>query len=171
MRDDPSQPTWMILWHMRDDPSQPTWMILWHMRDDPSQHTWMILWYMRDDLSDPHWVQLVHNAVLFDFLHRHNFRALLESRQIIKLSIYKTLLFGDSQRDKTQYIVLSRAVQIFIKNSRRFNEGTFSLSAIIFFLYYKCLYLLSAMLSFIHMFIWHRRKLDILFNPYDNKIC
>jgi hypothetical protein len=35
-----------------------------------------------------------------------------------------TLLFGDSQKDLAQNIVLSKAVQPFIKNSRRFTEGT-----------------------------------------------
>jgi hypothetical protein len=35
-----------------------------------------------------------------------------------------TLLFGDSQKDLAQNMLLSKAVQPFIKNSRRFTEGT-----------------------------------------------
>ena len=35
-----------------------------------------------------------------------------------------TLLFGDSQKDLVQNILLSKALQPFIKNSRRFTEGT-----------------------------------------------
>ena len=47
------------------------------------------------------------------FLHHHNFRKDIG-----------TLLFGDSQKDQAQNILLSNAVQTFIKNSRRFTEGT-----------------------------------------------
>ena len=47
------------------------------------------------------------------FFHHHNFR-----RDI------RTLLFGDSQKDQAQHILLSKAVQTFIKNSGRFTEGT-----------------------------------------------
>ena len=52
-------------------------------------------------------------TVLFNFLHHHNFRKDIG-----------TLLFGDSQKDQAQNILLSNAVQTFIKNSRRFTEGT-----------------------------------------------
>ena len=52
-------------------------------------------------------------TILFHFLHHHNFR-----RDI------RTLLFGDSQKDLAQNILLSKAVQTFIKSSRRFSEGT-----------------------------------------------
>ena len=83
-------------------------------------------------------------TVVVNFLHHDNFR-----REI------RTLLFGDSQKDQARNILLSKAVQTFIKNSRRFTEGTYPLppphpkknqktiflSVIIyFFLYYKFLY-------------------------------
>ena len=66
-------------------------------------------------------------TVLFHFLHQHNFR-----RDI------RTLLFGYSQKDLDQNILLSKAVQTFNKNSRRFIEGTypptpFYLTVIIFY--------------------------------------
>ena len=47
-------------------------------------------------------------------LHHHNFR-----RDI------RTLLFGDSQTDLAKNILLSKAVQTFIRNSRRLTEGTY----------------------------------------------
>jgi len=34
------------------------------------------------------------------------------------------LLFGDSKKKQAQNILLSKAVQTFIKNSRRFTKGT-----------------------------------------------
>jgi hypothetical protein len=52
-------------------------------------------------------------TVLFNFLHHRNFR-----RDI------RSLLFGDSQKNQAQNMMLSKAVQTFIKNSRRFTEGT-----------------------------------------------
>jgi hypothetical protein len=52
-------------------------------------------------------------TILFNFLQHHKFRKDIG-----------TLLFGDSQKDKAQNILLSNAVQTFIKNSRRFTEGT-----------------------------------------------
>ena len=51
-------------------------------------------------------------TILFNYLHHHNFR-----RDI------RTLLFGDSQKDLAQNILLTKAVQTFINNSRRFTEG------------------------------------------------
>jgi hypothetical protein len=67
--------------------------------------------YIREDAS--HFLLNCHlyigqRTVLFNFLHHQNFR-----RDI------RTLLFGDFQN-----ILLSKAVQTFIKNSRRFTEGT-----------------------------------------------
>ena len=53
------------------------------------------------------------NDSSLNFLHHHNFRKDIG-----------TLLFGDSQKDQAQNILLSNAVQTFIKNSRRFTEGT-----------------------------------------------
>ena len=72
--------------------------------------------YIREDAS--HFLLNCHlyikqRTVLFHFLHHQNFR-----RDI------RTLLFGDSQKDLAQNILLSKAVQTFIKNSRRFTEGT-----------------------------------------------
>ena len=52
-------------------------------------------------------------TVLFNFLYHHNFQ-----RDI------KTLLFGDSKKNQAQNMLLSKAVQTFIKNSRQFTEGT-----------------------------------------------
>ena len=51
-------------------------------------------------------------TILFNYLHHHNFRRYI-----------RTLLFGDSQKDQTQTILLTKAVQTFINNSRRFTEG------------------------------------------------
>ena len=72
--------------------------------------------YIREDAS--HFILKCHlyieqRTVLFNYLHHHNFR-----RDI------RTLLFGDSQKDQAQNIVLTKAVQTFIKNSWRFTEGT-----------------------------------------------
>jgi hypothetical protein len=52
-------------------------------------------------------------TLLFNYLHHHTFQ-----RDI------RTLLFGDSQKDQAQNILLTKTVQTFIKNSRRFTEGT-----------------------------------------------
>jgi hypothetical protein len=49
-------------------------------------------------------------TVLFIFLHHHRLR-----RDI------RTLLFGDSQKDQAQHILISKAVQTFIKHSKRRN--------------------------------------------------
>ena len=51
-------------------------------------------------------------TILFNYLHHHNFRRYI-----------RTLLFGDSQKDQAQTILLTKAVQTFINNSRRFTEG------------------------------------------------
>ena len=51
--------------------------------------------------------------LLFNYLHHHKLQ-----RDI------RTLLFGDSQKDQAQNILLTKTVQTFIKNSRRFTEGT-----------------------------------------------
>jgi hypothetical protein len=72
-------------------------------------------------------VSLSRDAVLFNYLYHNNFQ-----RDI------RTLIFGDSQKDHAKNILLSKAVQTFIKNSRRFIEGhntdpPFYLSVIIYF--------------------------------------
>ena len=72
--------------------------------------------YIMEDAS--HFLLKCHlyieqRTVLFQFLHHHNFR-----RDI------RTLLFGDFQKDLAQNILLSKAVQTFIKNSGWFTEGT-----------------------------------------------
>ena len=99
-------------------------------------------------------------TVLFNFLHHHIFR-----RDII------TWLFGESLKDQAQNILLSKTVQTFIRNNRRFTvqrniipppsillmcyHKIRSVLFIVwfwpalsfsFFLYYKCLYLLSVIL-------------------------
>ena len=95
--------------------------------------------YIREDAS--HFLlncrlYIEQRTVLFNFLHHHNFRKDIG-----------TLLFGDSQKDQAQNILLSNAVQTFIKNSRRFTEGTypppFFFLLICYrsiFLCHKCLY-------------------------------
>ena len=72
--------------------------------------------YIMEDAS--HFLLKCHlyieqRTVLFHFLHHHNVR-----RDIRALS------FGDSQKDLAQHMSLSKAVQPFIKNSRRLTEGT-----------------------------------------------
>jgi hypothetical protein len=72
--------------------------------------------YIRDDASQfllNCRLYIEQRTILFNFLHHHNFRKDIG-----------TLLFGDSQKGQAQNILVSNAIQTFIKNSRRFTEGT-----------------------------------------------
>ena len=73
--------------------------------------------YIREDAShfflNSTYIYIEQRTVLFHFLHHHNFRRYI-----------RTLLFGGSQKDMAQNILLSKKVHTFIKNSRRFTEET-----------------------------------------------
>jgi hypothetical protein len=116
-------------------------------------------------------------TILFNFLYHRNFRKDIG-----------TLLFRDSQKDQAQNILLSNAVQTFIKNSMRFTEWI-SLSPSfllicyrLIFQHHKCLYTYypSCSLSDLFMYVWYWRENFIykLWNLcsiplyiFDNKIC
>ena len=115
--------------------------------------------YIREDSS--HFLLNCHlyieqRTVLFHFLHHHNFW-----RDI------RALLFGDSQKDLAQNMLLSKAVQTFNKNSRWFIEGTYLPHSILlncyhFFLHDKSLNtIIIRMLSVRPMFVWYWRELHI----------
>ena len=71
--------------------------------------------YIREDASyfllNCH-LYIEQRTILFNFLHHHNFGKILE------------LCYLETQKDQAQNILLSNAVQTFIKSSRRFTEGT-----------------------------------------------
>ena len=70
----------------------------------------MCLWIYQGDAYHLHLncrLDIEQETVLFNFLHHHRLR-----RDI------RTLLFGDSQKDQAQNILISKAVQTFIKHSK-----------------------------------------------------
>ena len=102
------------------------------------------------------------NSSFYFFLRHHAFR-----RDI------KTLLFGDSQKDQSQNMLISKAVQTFIKHSRRINVIPTHVIYLISFIfsytlnYHILIYYLSCSLSDLCLYdtgenLWDAK---LVFNP------